>query len=429
MKSFNKVLVNTLIATTTNSFLWFAITFWMYLETRSVIANAFIGAMYPIFTGLFGVYFGTYVDHHKKKSALKLSSIITLVAFTLAGIVYFFAPTSALQSVTHPLFWLFILLIMAGSMAGSLRLIAMSTLVSVLVPEKDHDKANGRVGIVNGVSFAVTSVFSGLTISLLGMGWAVGISIVLTALTLIHLSTLHFKDTDHSTQTEAHKKLDFAGALSAIREVPGLSALIFFSLLNNFLGGAFFALMDPYGLELVSVRNWGFMWGALSFCFLLGGLYVSKKGLGAHPLKRLFQANIVMWLATMLFPIQPSIVLLALGMFIYMLLVPVAEAAEQTVLQKVVPLKKQGRVFGFATMVENMASPITALAMGPIAQFITIPLMTKGIGARSIGSWFGTGTNRGIAVLFIASSFIGLIVTIVAFRSRAYRQLSEEYNA
>lgn len=429
MKSFNKVLLNTLLATTTNSFLWFAITFWMYLETRSVIANAFIGAMYPIFTGLFGVYFGTYVDHHKKKTALKLSSTITLVTFLLAGVLYLSAPTSALQSVTHPLFWLFILLIMAGSMAGSLRLIAMSTLVSVLVPEKDHDKANGRVGVVNGVSFAVTSVFSGLTISLLGMGWAVGIAIVLTALTLIHLSTLHFKDTDHSTQSETHKKLDFAGALSAIREVPGLSSLIFFSLLNNFLGGAFFALMDPYGLELVSVRNWGFMWGALSFCFLLGGLYVSKKGLGAHPLKRLFQANIVMWIATMLFPIQPSIILLALGMFIYMLLVPVAEAAEQTVLQKVVPLKKQGRVFGFATMVENMASPITALAMGPIAQFITIPLKTHGRGADTIGSWFGTGTNRGIAVLFIVSSFIGLIVTIVAFRSRAYRQLSEEYNA
>ncbi len=35
--------------------------------------------------------------------------------------------------------------------------------------------------------------------------------------------------------------------------MPGLLALIVFSCFNNFLGGAFMALMDAYGLSLMSV--------------------------------------------------------------------------------------------------------------------------------------------------------------------------------
>lgn len=427
MKSFNKILVNTLFANSTNNYLWFAITFWMYLETRSVVANAFIGAMYPIFTGLFGVAFGTYVDHHKKKSALELSSLLTLLLFIAGGIVYALAPDSSLQSISSPYFWLFISLVMAGAMAGSLRMIALSTLVTLLVPVKNHDKANGRVGVVNGISFALTSVFSGLSIALLGMGWSLVIAIVITTGALVHVRFIHFKDTDHPETEEKPKRIDVRGAIAAVKEVPGLGALIFFTLINNFLGGVFFALMDPYGLELVSVQTWGFIWGGLSLAFLAGGIYVSRKGLGSKPLKRLFQANLVMWAATIIFPLQPSIVLLIAGMVVFMVLVTVAEAAEQTVLQKIVPLPKQGRVFGFASMVENMASPITAIAIGPIAQLFFIPFMTTGAGVDVIGSWFGTGTNRGIALIFIIASVAGLIITTLAFMSKSYKKLSVTY--
>ena len=36
-RAFNQVLVNTFIANLTTSYLWFALTFWVYLETRSVL--------------------------------------------------------------------------------------------------------------------------------------------------------------------------------------------------------------------------------------------------------------------------------------------------------------------------------------------------------------------------------------------------------
>lgn len=38
MKNFYQVLLNTLIANVTTSYLWFALTFWVFLETCSVLA-------------------------------------------------------------------------------------------------------------------------------------------------------------------------------------------------------------------------------------------------------------------------------------------------------------------------------------------------------------------------------------------------------
>ena len=72
-------------------------------------------------------------------------------------------------------------------------------------------------------------------------------------------------------------------------------------------------------------------------------------------MKTLLVVNLVLWSTTVLFPLRESLVVLAVGMYAYMLIVPFAEAAEQTVLQRVVPYERQGRVFGFAQSVEQAA--------------------------------------------------------------------------
>jgi MFS transporter, DHA3 family, multidrug efflux protein len=156
---------------------------------------------------------------------------------------------------------------------------------------------------------------------------------------------------------------------------------------------------------------------------------VARRGLGANPVRTLLVANVVMWAVTIGFPIRSAILPLAIGFFIYLVLAPVAEASEQTVIQRVVPFREQGRVFGFAQSLETAASPITAFLIGPIAEFWVIPSMTDGALASSIGPWFGTGPDRGMALIFIVAGIIGLLVSLLALRSRPYRELSSRYLA
>ena len=70
---------------------------------------------------------------------------------------------------------------------------------------------------------------------------------------------------------------------------------------------------------------------------------------------------------------------------------------------------------------------MTAFLIGPLTQFVVIPFMTDGAGAQSIGRWFGTGPDRGIALVFTLAGMIGVLVTVIAFNSRPYRDLSRAY--
>jgi DHA3 family multidrug efflux protein-like MFS transporter len=139
--------------------------------------------------------------------------------------------------------------------------------------------------------------------------------------------------------------------------------------------------------------------------------------------------NVALRISCIVFTVQPSIWQLTLGCLVWTTLAPFAEAAEQTIIQKLVPEKRQGRVFGFAQSLEQSASPITAFLIGPIAQLIFIPFMTTGAGVDLIGGWFGVGAGRGIALVFIISGMAGLIVTLIAMRSESYHLLSQHYTA
>jgi DHA3 family multidrug efflux protein-like MFS transporter len=177
----------------------------------------------------------------------------------------------------------------------------------------------------------------------------------------------------------------------------------------------------------VSVEVWGLLFGVLSAGFILGGLAIARWGLGSNPVRTLLLVNVVLWSISSVFTLRSWIALLAVGMFVWLCLIPFAEAAEQTVLQKVVPYERQGRVFGFAQSVEMAASPLTAFLISPVAQFVAIPFMTTGAGVELIGGWFGTGPERGLALVFTVTGLVGLVLTLIALRTRYYRQLSRRY--
>lgn len=427
MKSFYHVLANNLIATISTNFVWFALTFWAYLQTRSVLATSLVGGAYLVANTLCAIWFGSIVDHNRKKRAMLGSSMATLAIFSAGLALYLVTPKAAFTTLESPRLWAFAMLLLSGVIAGNIRNIAMPTLVTILVSEDSRDRANGLLGTVVGISFSACSFASGIILAYGGMAWVLGFGIFVTLVAIFHLAYLGVPEREIVHTADRPRKVDVRGTIAAVTAIPGLFALLFFNTFNNFLGGVYMSLMDPYGLSLVSVQVWGVLWGFVSLGFIAGGLYIAKRGLGAHPLRTLFLTNLVLWTISIFFTVQPSIVLLAAGLLLYITLIPFVEASEQTILQKVVPLERQGRVFGFAQTIEGSAAPITAFLVGPIAQFLFIPFMTTGHGVDLIGGWFGVGTGRGIALLFSLTGIIGLAVTLLAMRSRSYRVLSRAY--
>lgn len=426
LRSFTQVLVNTAVANITTSFLWFGLTFWAYLETRSVLATGIVGGTYMLFVALFGILFGSIVDRHRKHRVMVLSSIVTLAAFLVAGGIYLAAPSGELADLGRPWFWFFAAIILLGSVVENLRNIALSTTVTLLVPVDRHANANGLVGTVQGVAFVVTSVFSGLAIAFVGIGGTLLIALVLTVLAFVHLALIRIPE-ERPAREERSSAFDLMGSIRAVRAVPGLFALIIFSCFNNLIGGVYMALMDPYGLTLFAVQWWGIVLGVASTGFIIGGLLVAKFGLGRNPIRTMLLLVMVMGLLGSLFTIREWAWLYAVGIFLYLLLIPAIEAAEQTVIQRVVPFERQGRVFGFAQAFESAAAPITSFLIAPIAQFGIIPLLRSADGRATWGWLLGEGDARGIALVFFFAGIVMVLIAAAAFGTRAYRTLSRQF--
>jgi len=427
LKTFYQLLANAIIANVTNMTVWFALIFFIYLETRSVIATSIISGIYLLAVALSGFWFGSLVDNYKKKHVMLLSGFVSLIIYAIGFGIYLTVPAETWKDASSVILWIFVPLLLMGVIAGNIRIIALPTLVTLLIPEEERDKANGLTGTATGIAFLIVSAISGFLVGHSGMYLVLILAMVMMLISIIHLALLSIPENEIVHLDGKPKKLDIRGTFVIISAIPGLFALIFFTTINNFLGGVFMGLMDAYGLSLVSVQTWGVLWAFLSCGFIVGGLAIVKWGLGKNPLRAMFAANICIWAVCAFFTIQPSIILLTVGMFIYLSVVPFIEAAEHTIIQKVVPPDRQGRVFGFAQSVEMAASPLTTFFIGPIAELFFIPFMTTGAGVGLIGGWFGTGADRGIALVFTLTGIIGLIVTLIAMNTKYYKLLSERY--
>lgn len=426
-RTFAGILMNTGVANITTSYLWFALTFWVYLETRNVIATGVIGGAYMLLIALSSISFGTFVDRYRKLAVMRFAAGFTLVMFVLSGVLFLLTPAALMLDLTQPWFWFLTMIILIGAVVENMRNIALSTTVTILIEPDRRDKANGLVGMVQGLMFIITSVLSGLSVGLLGMGWTIVVSLVLTALAFAHLLTLRMPEELRAAATDAQGGFDLRGSLAAVLAISGLFALILFSTFNNFIGGVYMALMDPYGLEMFPVEVWGAVFALGCTGFIIGGALIGKFGLGSNPLRTMLIAVIAMGALGAVFTLREWAWLYVAGIWLYLVLVPFVEAAEQTVIQQVVPLPRQGRVFGFAMAFESAAAPVTAFLIAPIAQFWIIPYARSADGAAQLAPLLGEGTSRGIALVFLIAGIIMIIAALLAFLTPVYRRVSESY--
>jgi len=160
---------------------------------------------------------------------------------------------------------------------------------------------------------------------------------------------------------------------------------------------------------------------------LVGGALIGKFGLGSNPLRTLLIAVVLMGFLGAVFTLREWAWLYIAGIWFYLVLVPVVEAAEQTVIQQVVPLHRQGRVFGFAMAFESAAAPITAFLIAPVAQVWIIPYARSVEGAAQLAPLLGEGTSRGIALVFLVAGIIMIAAALLAFLTPVYRRVSASY--
>jgi DHA3 family multidrug efflux protein-like MFS transporter len=178
-----------------------------------------MSGIFLVSTAVSGFWFGSLVDHNKKKTVMIISSLVSLVIYIIGFEIYQTAPADAFNHVDSVILWIFVPLLLLGVIAGNIRNIAISTLVTVLVDEKKRDKANGMVGTASGIGFLVTSVISGFLVGHSGMFLVLVLAIVATLLAILHLWLMPIKEKITNISEDTHKNVDIRGTLKAIGAV------------------------------------------------------------------------------------------------------------------------------------------------------------------------------------------------------------------
>ena len=227
-RAFVHLLVNTLLVSVINFTVWFAVTFWVFLETESVLATGMVAGIFLVATALSGIWFGSLVDHHRKKTVMQVSALVSFGFYAVAFTLYQLTPERTFTDPASVTLWVFIVLSMLGVIAGNVRSIALMTLVTVLIPEDRRDKANGLVGTTLGISFLVTSVISGLLVAAGGMFYVLLLGMGVAGLSVGHLAFVRVPDRSEPTASAdaesgepqaAQKKVDIRGTLRVVRGV------------------------------------------------------------------------------------------------------------------------------------------------------------------------------------------------------------------
>ncbi|HKX90672.1 MAG TPA: MFS transporter, partial [Sphingopyxis sp.] len=203
MQPFHHLLANNLVANITNFTVWFALTFWTFLETQSVFATGMIAGIYLVLTAALGIWFGSLVDHHGKRNMMIVSSAASLLLYTAALAGYAIDPDIRRAETGGVTLWLFILVTMLAVIVGNIRMIALPTLVTLLVSEDRRDKANGLVGMVSGIGFLTTSAISGFLVAWGGMVATLGFAAALTLAALVHMAFVPLVEPPMKTEDEA----------------------------------------------------------------------------------------------------------------------------------------------------------------------------------------------------------------------------------
>ena len=257
---------------------------------------------------------------------MQWSAATSMLLYAGCLALYLATPDATFRDPGSVRLWVFVVLLMVGVVAGNLRTIAMPTLVTLLIPEDARARANGLVGSATGVSFLVTSVISGLLVAAGGMYYVLLLAVAVLALSLVHLGGVPVPEDRpvRLAHDEEGAGVDLRGTVRLVRERPGAGRADRVLGFNNFLGGAFMALMDAYGLSLVSVQVWGLLWACSAPSSSPAAWWSPASGSAATRCARCCWCNVVLWSVTALFPVRSSIVLLAAGMAVFMFAVPFA---------------------------------------------------------------------------------------------------------
>ncbi len=401
----------------------FALGVWAYQRSGSVTQFALI----IFFSGLPGILLspvaGTLVDRWDRKRVLlgadTVSGIVTLVVAALLW-------TGNLQ-VWH--------IYIAASLKSILKTFQWPAYVAattLMVPKKHFGRVGGMMQFGQAASGVVAPVLAGLLMVAIKIQGVLVVDFTTFLFAVAVLAFVPVPRPEKSEEGAAADRLPFMRQMTYgfryILKRHGLMAMLVFFAMINLVVSMATVLVTPLVLSFANEAILGTVLSVSSIGMVVGSVLMMITG---GPRKRIYGIlvfGVVLGVSVLLTGLRPDWPLVAGGVFLMMLGVPIIQGCSQAIWQSKVEPDVQGRVFAVRRMVAQFTVPIAALCAGPLADRLFEPSMAEGGALAPIFGPVlgGVGDGRGIGLMFLGIAIFPVLVSIAGFLYRPLRDIETD---
>lgn len=329
--------------------------------------------------------------------------------------------------------WHIYAIALLGSIFSTFQEPAYTASIAMLVPKESLTRANGLVQAAQAVEMLIAPALAGVLFGLIGMRGVFLIDFVTYFFAIGALLVVTIPQPKLVEDAAPHARgmiwRDASFGLRYLAARPGLFGLLLYFALVNFLMNFSSVLMGPLVLSFGGPAVLGAVQMASGVGLLLGSIAISAWG---GPKRRV--AGVLGFIAASAFGIilmglRSSGLIVGAGCAFFLFCIPMASGPSQAIFQSKVALDVQGRVFAARGMISRSMMPLAFLLAGPLADRIFEPLMRADGGTLAgtiIGQLLGTGTGRGIGLIYVVSGVLLLIATAAAWANPRIRNVEDE---
>lgn len=315
---------------------------------------------------LVSLFAGVWADRYHRKYLIILADVLIATATLILAILFFMG---------YRELWLLFVVSGIRSFGSGVQMPAVNALIPQLVPENKLMKINGINGSIQSLTFIVAPAISGGLLVAFSLEYTFFIDVI-TALIAVGILAfipipLHPKAKIQSSTTAL---MDLIEGLHYIRHHQFIRVLfVYYALIMFFITPA--AFLTPllitriYGsdVSLLTINEVFFSGGTM-----IGGITIAIWGGYKSRIKTIAVGCFVFGLSISAMGLAPNFILYIVFIFISGLAIPFLSAPTTVLLQELVDVNIQGRVFSILQLVATTALPLGMVIFGPLADFIPI---------------------------------------------------------
>jgi len=418
MSAFGVIWISQIVSILATGMSLFALTIWMYQQTRSPMAMSLTAVFYITPFLLFSPLAGVMVDRYNRKLMMMVSDSTAALA-TLA--IFVLALTNRLE------FWhLYISSILYG-IGNTFQWPAYSAVISTLVPREQLGRANGFMTVMEAGPGIAAPLLAGMFLPVVGLSNLLLFDVITFFIALGALAVVAIpqpRKTEEGQKVTGSIWREAAYGFTYIFVRPSLLGLQLIFFAGNLFYGIATTVMAPMILARTgSSVVFGSVQSAGAIGMVAGGLLMSIWG----GFKRRVHGVLLGWIVVSLF----GMLLMGLGrsmtwwicaIAVSSLVGPVLDGSNQAIWQSKVAPDLQGRVFSARRLIAWLAQPVAPVIGGALAEYVLEPAMQNGSGLSiALGGLFGTQPGAGMGLLMALCGLAGILAGLSGYLFPAIR--------